>query len=99
LAKPYVSRRLNVIERALTQEPFRAAETNKALKEAVSRIVINPETAELTLYWHHAPEQPTEGGPVCHATTPGLTSQRMTRERHLMLISLVALLSLGLRER
>ena len=39
-------------------------EANKAaLKEATSKIVINPETAELLIYWHHAPEQPTEAGP------------------------------------
>jgi hypothetical protein len=28
-----------------------------------SRIVINPESTALTLHWHHAPEQPTQGGP------------------------------------
>jgi hypothetical protein len=33
------------------------------LKETVSRIVINPETAELLLHWHHAQEQPTDAGP------------------------------------
>jgi hypothetical protein len=38
-------------------------EANKALKETVSRIVINPETAELLLHWHHAQEQPTDAGP------------------------------------
>jgi hypothetical protein len=33
--------------------------------------VINPETAELTLHWHHAPDQPTEAGPFAsrHMTT------------------------------
>jgi hypothetical protein len=33
--------------------------------------LLNPETAELTLHWHHAPEQPTDAGPFAsrHMTT------------------------------
>jgi hypothetical protein len=60
-AKPYVTRRLQAVEQTLTEEPFEVIAANRALKEAVSRIVINPETAELTIYWLHS-EQPTEGG-------------------------------------
>jgi hypothetical protein len=63
LAKPFVAHRLQIVEQALTQEPFNVVETNRALKKAVSHIVLNPENAELTLYWRHAPEQPTEAGP------------------------------------
>jgi DNA invertase Pin-like site-specific DNA recombinase len=63
LAKDYVTRRLQAVERVLTQEPFRIVEANKVLKEAVSKIVINPETGRLAIHWHHAPEQPTEAGP------------------------------------
>jgi hypothetical protein len=63
LARPYVTRRLQALEQALTRKPLNVVEANKALKEAVSRIVINPETAELLLHWHHAPEQPTDAGP------------------------------------
>jgi DNA invertase Pin-like site-specific DNA recombinase len=62
LAKPYVQRRLQALEQALTRKPLNVVEANKALKEAVSHIVLNPETAELTLHWHHAPDQPTEAG-------------------------------------
>jgi hypothetical protein len=63
LASPYVARRLQALEHALTRKPLNIVEANKALKEAVSRIVFNPETAELTLHWHHAPEQSTDAGP------------------------------------
>jgi DNA invertase Pin-like site-specific DNA recombinase len=71
LASPYVARRLQTLEQALTRKPLNVVEANKALKEAVSRIVINPESAELTLHWHHAPDQPTEAGPFAsrHMTT------------------------------
>jgi hypothetical protein len=61
LASPYVARRLQALEQALTRKPLNVVEANKALKEAVSRIVINPET-EVTLHWHHAPDQPTDAG-------------------------------------
>jgi Recombinase/Recombinase zinc beta ribbon domain len=71
LASPYVARRLKALEQALTRKPLNVVEANKTLKEAVSHIVINPETAELVLHWHHAPEQPTEAGPFAsrHMTT------------------------------
>jgi hypothetical protein len=71
LASPYVARRLQTLEQTLTHKPLNVVEANKALKEAVSRIVINPEAAELVLHWHHAPEQPTEAGPFAsrHMTT------------------------------
>jgi DNA invertase Pin-like site-specific DNA recombinase/flagellar motility protein MotE (MotC chaperone) len=63
LAKPYVQRRLQTLEQALTRKPLNIVQANKALKEAVSRVVINPESAELLLHWHHAPDQPTDAGP------------------------------------
>jgi DNA invertase Pin-like site-specific DNA recombinase len=63
LASPYVLRRLRALEQALTRKPLNVVEANKALKEAVGRIVLNPETAELLLHWPHAPEQPTNAGP------------------------------------
>jgi DNA invertase Pin-like site-specific DNA recombinase len=62
LAKPYVTRRLRAVEHTLTQRPFKVAEANRALKEAVDKIVINPETASILIHWHHATE-PTEAGP------------------------------------
>jgi hypothetical protein len=43
----------------LTQKPFRVVDANRALKEAVSRIVVNPEKGTLHMHWHHA-EQPTD---------------------------------------
>jgi DNA invertase Pin-like site-specific DNA recombinase len=63
LASPYVARRLQALEQALTHKPLKVVEANQALKETVSHIVINPETAELKLYWHHAPDAPTDAGP------------------------------------
>jgi hypothetical protein len=32
------------------------SDVNKALKEAVSKIVIDPEAGSLTIHWHHADE-------------------------------------------
>jgi hypothetical protein len=66
-----VARRLRALERALTRKPLNVVEANKALKEAVSRIVINPESTALTLHWHHAPDQPTDAGRFAsrHMTT------------------------------
>jgi hypothetical protein len=63
LAKPYVARRLQALEAALAHQPLNVIEANKVLKEAASRIVINPEAGSMLIYWHHAPEQPTEAGP------------------------------------
>jgi predicted nuclease with TOPRIM domain len=63
LASPYVLRRLRALEQALTHKPLSVVEVNRALKEAVGRIVINPETAELLLHWHHAEGEPTDAGP------------------------------------
>jgi Resolvase, N terminal domain/Recombinase/Recombinase zinc beta ribbon domain len=77
LASPYVTRRLQALEQALTRKPLSVVEVNKALKEAVNRIVINPETAELVLHWHHAPEQPTDAGPFATRHYTGFESTRV----------------------
>jgi DNA invertase Pin-like site-specific DNA recombinase len=77
LAKPYVTKRLLALEQALTRKPLSVVEANKALKEAVSRIVINPESAELALHWHHAPEQPTDAGPFHSRHYTGFESTRV----------------------
>ena len=58
-AKPYVRQRLDALKKALQRKPLNIGEANRALKEAVSKIVFDPE-GKLTIYWHHAPEQPTE---------------------------------------
>jgi DNA invertase Pin-like site-specific DNA recombinase len=63
LAKPQVQRRLHALLTALTAKPFNVVKANAVLKEAVSRVVLNPETSELTIFWQHAPEQPSEAGP------------------------------------
>jgi DNA invertase Pin-like site-specific DNA recombinase len=49
-----VKRRLGAIRHALTQKPLIVAETNKALKQAVSKIVMDTVDATMTVYWHHA---------------------------------------------
>ena len=51
-----VTRKLEAIRAALTREPLDVAEANRALRAAISKIVINPEQAELWVYWHHAAE-------------------------------------------
>jgi DNA invertase Pin-like site-specific DNA recombinase len=59
LTSANVKRRLDAVRTALEQEPINVAETNRALRQAVSRIVMDAEDATLTIYWHHA-EQPSE---------------------------------------
>jgi hypothetical protein len=57
-----VKHKLAVLEETLLREPLIVADANRALKEAVSKIIIDPEACRLIIYWHHANE-PTEGGP------------------------------------
>jgi hypothetical protein len=63
LTQPYVQRRLQALLTALTAEPFDVVRANAALKEAASRVVLNPETGDLTIFWQHALDQPSEAGP------------------------------------
>jgi hypothetical protein len=58
-AKPYVRQRLDALKKALQRKPLNVSEANRALKEAVNKIVFDPE-GKLALHWHHAPERPTE---------------------------------------
>jgi DNA invertase Pin-like site-specific DNA recombinase len=62
LAQPYVQRRLAALEGALVHVPRSVAEVNRALKEAVSKIILDPEEGRLAIYWHHASE-PTDDVP------------------------------------
>jgi hypothetical protein len=49
-----VRARLEALQAALTQEPLNVVKANAALRQAMSRIVIDPKRAMLTLHWHHA---------------------------------------------
>jgi hypothetical protein len=51
-----VSARLEVLRAALTREPLDVVEVNTALRQAVSRIVVDPKQATLSLHWHHTDE-------------------------------------------
>jgi hypothetical protein len=62
LSGPYVLKRLAAVRDALRHKPFKVSDANKALKEAVSKIVIDPEAGSLTIYWHHA-DEPQAGPP------------------------------------
>ena len=59
LASASVLRRLAAIEKALTQKPLNVSDVNKALKQAVSKIVMDTDWGTLTFHWHHA-EDPSE---------------------------------------
>lgn len=54
-AKPYVQRRLATLENTLLRQPLDVACANKALREAVSKIVMDPASASLSIHWHHSP--------------------------------------------
>lgn len=59
MASTAVLRRLSAIQQAFKQEPLVVAEANKALKQAVSKIVWDTEDATMTVYWHHV-DQPSD---------------------------------------
>jgi DNA invertase Pin-like site-specific DNA recombinase len=48
--------RLRAVEDALLVDTLDVVVANQALKQAMSRIVLDPERARLEVYWHHAPE-------------------------------------------
>jgi len=54
-----VKKRLVAVEKALTREPMDTEEANKALRGAVSKMVMRPQEARLDIWWHHA-ETPQE---------------------------------------
>jgi hypothetical protein len=54
LARPYVRQRLSALLQALQRKPFNVTDVNRALKAVVSKIVLDPEAAQLTLHWHHS---------------------------------------------
>ncbi|WP_035694190.1 zinc ribbon domain-containing protein, partial [Bradyrhizobium liaoningense] len=54
-----VNMRLAAVEKALTREPMDTEEANKALRGAVSKMVMRPQEAGLDIWWHHA-ETPQE---------------------------------------
>ncbi|THD46738.1 MAG: hypothetical protein E8A46_25705 [Bradyrhizobium sp.] len=48
--------RLKAVKKTLEADTVDVVVTNQALRQAVSRIVLDPEKARMELYWHHAPE-------------------------------------------
>jgi DNA invertase Pin-like site-specific DNA recombinase len=54
-----VEKRLAAVEKALTAEPMDTEEANKALRGAVSKMVMRPQEGRLIIRWHHA-DQPQE---------------------------------------
>lgn len=49
-----VMRRLTAIQDEATRRPLVIRDLNKALRQAVSKIVFDPEEGELIVWWHHA---------------------------------------------
>jgi hypothetical protein len=48
--------RLKAVKNTLEADTVNVVATNQALRQAISRIVLDPEKAQMELYWHHAPE-------------------------------------------
>ena len=51
-----MSARLEALREALITEPLNVVETNNALRQAVSRIVVDAKHGMLSLQWHHSDE-------------------------------------------
>ncbi|MCK1678520.1 zinc ribbon domain-containing protein [Bradyrhizobium sp. 147] len=49
-----VEKRLAAVEQALSAEPMNTEEANKALRGAVSKMVMRPQEGRLNIRWHHA---------------------------------------------
>ena len=47
--------RLKAVKKALGADTLNVVATNQALKQAMSRIILDPEKARLEVYWHHSP--------------------------------------------
>ena len=60
---PYVRERIIEMRRALRERPLNVARANKAMKEALNKIVLDTEASTLAFHWHHAPDSPTEDVP------------------------------------
>jgi hypothetical protein len=56
LGGPYVDRRLKALGDALRSKTCKPADVNRTLKEAVSKIVMDPGTGRLEIHWQHAKE-------------------------------------------
>jgi hypothetical protein len=48
--------RLKAVKKVLGADTVNVVATNQALRQAMSRIVLDPEQARLEVYWHHSPE-------------------------------------------
>ncbi len=80
VARPYVQRRLDALRNALRRKPLNVVEANKALKEAVSKIVLDAEAGRIAIHWHHAAERPTEGVPFFSKHTEFYQRSKRHRE-------------------
>jgi hypothetical protein len=72
LASAGVLRRLEAIERALTQKRLNVSDANRALKQAVGKIVMDTECGTLTFHWHHA-DEPSD--PIHFAWVPTMNKE------------------------
>jgi hypothetical protein len=71
LASAGVLRPLEAIEKALTHKPLNVSEANRAMKQAVSKIVMDTADGTLTFHWHYA-DEPSEPLPFAwvHGRAP-----------------------------
>ena len=51
-----VRMRLKTLQAALTRDPFDVAEANRALRQVMKKIVVDPKSATLEVHWHHSEE-------------------------------------------
>ncbi len=59
-----VMRKLDVIREVLGQSPLNIAEANRALKQAMRKMVFDPARGAIEIHWHHADEPQQTGGLV-----------------------------------
>ena len=54
LAQPFVMRRLEALRAALTAKPLDVVEANRAMKDTIEMLVLDPKQARLDVYWRDA---------------------------------------------
>jgi DNA invertase Pin-like site-specific DNA recombinase len=58
MASKTVAKKLETLRAALKRKPIDVVEANRAVRQVISRIVMNPEQGRITIYWQHS-ERPS----------------------------------------
>jgi hypothetical protein len=75
LAQPFVMQRLTKLREALSVKPISVVDANNALKEAVEKMVLDPEEGQLFIHWRDSDVVGELSVPSRHSTIFDRTSE------------------------